>query len=187
MTKAEVRRRYKELRAALTASERSEKSLTIANRCLSLPIWDNSYYHVFLPILRHHEIDTECLLHVLAGKEKHIVVSRSDFANASMTHVLLEEGVRLRENAYGIPEPEGGTVVSDDRIDVVFVPLLAFDTTGHRVGYGKGFYDRFLSRCRPDAVKVGLSFFAAAEPWEDVFESDVRLDFCVTPERVYSF
>lgn len=187
MTKNDIRQLYKSKRTALTAAERDTYSLAIANQCLSLPIWNRTYFHVFLSIARLHEIDTEPLLHLLAGKDKSVVVSRSDFGTGTMQHFLLEDGVRLRENAYGIPEPEGGTPVTTDALDVIFVPLLAFDQAGNRVGYGKGFYDRFLAHCRPDAVKVGLSFFPPVASWEDVFESDVRLDYCVTPEGVFDF
>ena len=70
---------------------------------------------------------------------------------------------------------------------MVFVPLLAFDKKGHRVGYGKGFYDKFLSECKPDAIKIGLSFFEPEELITDVFESDVKLDYCVTPNSIHAF
>jgi 5-formyltetrahydrofolate cyclo-ligase len=72
-------------------------------------------------------------------------------------------------------------------IDVVFVPLLAYDKLGNRVGYGKGFYDKFLNQCKPDVLKIGLSFFEPEELIEDVFENDVKLDFCVTSEKVICF
>jgi 5-formyltetrahydrofolate cyclo-ligase len=55
------------------------------------------------------------------------------------------------------------------------------------VGYGKGFYDRFLSECNPETIKIGLSFFDAEELIEGVFENDVKLDYCVTPNTVFSF
>lgn len=187
MTKNDIRLHYRALRAALTPEQHAADSLSIANHCLSLPIWNGHYYHLFLPIERLREIDTEPLLHLLAGKDKSVVVSRSDFDTGAMQHFLLEDGVRLRANAYGIPEPENGTPVATDVLDVVFVPLLAFDANGHRVGYGKGFYDRFLAECRPDTVKVGLSFFPPVASWDDIWAQDVRLDFCVTPDRVYSF
>ena len=73
------------------------------------------------------------------------------------------------------------------KIDVVFVPLLAFDSKGHRVGYGKGFYDRFLNECRKDVITVGLSFFEAEDEFIEANETDVPLDYCVTPLKVYSF
>jgi len=187
MTKAEVRSHYKNLRRLLSAEALDAKSLDIANRALQLPVWSLEYFHVFLTIEALHEIDTQPLLHILSGKDKKTVVSKSDFKTGSMRHFLLEDGVKLVKNNYGIPEPENGIEIDAAKIDVVFVPLLAFDKSGNRVGYGKGFYDRFLAQCRPDAITVGLSFFEAVEPWEDVFESDIRLDYCLTPINTYTF
>jgi 5-formyltetrahydrofolate cyclo-ligase len=187
MTKKELRAKYKILRKNLTADEISEKSLTIANKLLSLPVWDKDFYHVFLPISEMNEVDTQFILHILSGKDKHIVVSRSDFDTRQMTHFLLADNTTIRKNEYGIPEPLDGIAIDTKKIDVVFVPLLAFDNSGNRVGYGKGFYDKFLAECRTDTIKIGLSFFDAVEPLEDVFESDVKLDYCVMPDNIYSF
>ncbi|MDP5026727.1 MAG: 5-formyltetrahydrofolate cyclo-ligase, partial [Flavobacterium sp.] len=85
------------------------------------------------------------------------------------------------------PEPIDGLEVPDAKIDVVFVPLLAYDKQGNRVGYGKGFYDNFLNKCKPETIKIGLSFFPPEEKIDDVSESDVKLDFCVTPDAIFSF
>jgi 5-formyltetrahydrofolate cyclo-ligase len=187
MTKKELRTKYKILRKSLTTDDISEKSLTIANKLLSLPIWEKEFYHVFLPIVEMNEVDTEFILHILQGKDKHIIVSRSDFNTRQMTHFLLTDSTKIRTNDYGIPEPVDGIAIDVEKIDVVFVPLLAFDDTGNRVGYGKGFYDKFLTECRADTIKIGLSFFDAVQAWEDVFESDVKLDYCITPDQVYLF
>src|SRR5690606_37923119 len=93
----------------------------------------------------------------------------------------------IRKNEWNIPEPVDGIEIDPKKIDVVFVPLLAFDEQGHRIGYGKGFYDKFLSECRPETIKIGLSFFEAESRIAQVFESDIALDYCVTPNRIYSF
>lgn len=77
--------------------------------------------------------------------------------------------------------------MDDKKIDVVFVPLLAFDKTGHRVGYGKGFYDDFLAKCRPQTIKIGLSFFDAEDHIEDIYQGDIPLDYCITPNKIYKF
>lgn len=187
MNKNDLRSEYKAKRKALSESEKEEKSLAIANKLLSLPIWELTYFHVFLPIVEMHEIDTECILHLLAGKDKEIVVSKSDFATRQMTHFLLTDNTKIKKNSYNIPEPVNGLEVPTTTIDVVFVPLLAFDVLGNRVGYGKGFYDKFLAQCKPETIKIGLSFFGAVDAIHDVFESDVKLDYCVTPEIVYTF
>lgn len=187
MSKKEIRKTYKTLRAALSEEEVEQKSLEIANRLLSLGIWDYTYFHLFLPIIRQREVDTTFILHILSGRDKQIVVSRSDFATMDMSAILLTDSTVLRNNEYGIAEPEDGIDVPLNKIEVVFVPLLAFDVKGHRIGYGKGFYDRFLARLPEHVVKIGLSFFDAEPEFQEVFESDIRLNYCVTPERVYRF
>jgi 5-formyltetrahydrofolate cyclo-ligase len=186
MEKSEIRELYKKKRELLSDSEIESHSLEIANNCLSLPIWDKNYYHVFLPIKRNKEVNTEFLLHILQGKDKSVVLSRSSFRTREMTHILLQENTVIRSNNYGIPEPVEGLEVSPRQLDIVFVPLLAFNEQGHRIGYGKGFYDRFLSECREDCTKIGLSFFEK----ETLFiheNMDFPLDYCITPKKNYGF
>lgn len=187
MLKKQLRTKYKEIRKQLTEVDIEDKSLAIANAVLTLPIWDKTYFHVFLPITEHKEVNTEFILHLLAGKDKEIVVSKSDFETRKMTHFLLTDNTKIKKNEYNIPEPVNGLEVPANKIDVVFVPLLAFDKKGHRVGYGKGFYDQFLSQCKPEVIKIGLSFFEAEDLIEDVYENDVVLDYCVTVDGVYEF
>ena len=187
MNKKELRIQYKALRNQLSEEDLEEMSLAIANKVLTLPIWEKNYFHIFLPITEHKEVNTEFILHLLSGKDKEIIISKSDFETREMTHFLLTDNTKIKKNEYNIPEPVDGLEVPTKKIDVVFVPLLAFDKTGHRAGYGKGFYDKFLTECKPETIKIGLSFFEAEETIEDVFENDVKLDYCVTPNGVYRF
>jgi 5-formyltetrahydrofolate cyclo-ligase len=187
MVKKDLRLKYKNLRKNLTEDAIEELSLAIANQLVQLDIWDKTYYHIFLPIVEQKEVDTEFILQILAGKDKEIVVSKSDFETRKMTHFLVTENTKFRKNEYNIPEPYTGLEVPVSKIEVVFVPLLAFDKKGNRVGYGKGFYDTFLSECKPETIKIGLSFFEPEELILDVFENDVRLDYCITPEKIYTF
>ena len=187
MNKKELRTKYKALRSQLSEEDLEEMSLAIANKVLTLPVWEKTYFHVFLPIAEQKEVDTEFILHLLSGKDKEIVISKSDFETREMTHFLLTDNTKIKKNQYHIPEPVDGLEVPTKKIDVVFVPLFAFDQTGHRAGYGKGFYDKFLKECKSETIKIGLSFFEAEEKIEDVFENDVKLDYCVTPKTVYQF
>lgn len=187
MLKKKLRKKYKELRQGLTPEAIEGKSLAIANRLLQLGVWDKTYYHLFLSIEEQKEIDTEFILQILAGKDKEIVVSKSDFTSLEMTHYLLTDNTKFKKNEYNIPEPVDGLEVPVTKIDVVFVPLLAFDLNGNRVGYGKGFYDKFLSQCKPDTIKIGLSFFETEDKFDDISENDIQLDFCVTPNKIYFF
>ena len=187
MNKKELREKYKIKRQELTQIQMEEMSLSIANNVLKLDIWNNIYFHVFLPIEIQNEVNTQYILHILQGKDKEIIVSKSDFETLEMTHYLLTDNTKIKVNKYNIPEPIDGIEVPVSKIDVVFVPLLAFDKIGNRVGYGKGFYDEFLSQCKPETIKIGLSFFDSEQNITDVFMNDVKLDICVTPNQVYSF
>jgi 5-formyltetrahydrofolate cyclo-ligase len=194
MDKKVLRSKYKVLRQSLTQEEIEAKSLAIANQLLRMDavpslklVWNKLYYHLFLTIEEQKEINTEYILQILAGKDKEIVISKCDFATLRMTHFLLTDNTKIKKNSYNVPEPVDGLEVPDAKIDVVFVPLLAYDKQGNRVGYGKGFYDNFLSKYKPETIKIGLSFFPPEEKIEDVSENDVKLDFCVTPEGIFEF
>jgi len=187
MTKTDLRKLYKLKRDALNAEAIEDLSFEIANQLLKLPIWNKFYYHVFLSIQEFKEVNTEAILNILSGKDKNIVISKSDFKTLEMTHYLLTDSTVIKIGHFNIPEPVDGIEISTDKIEVVFVPLLAFDRQGHRVGYGKGFYDIFLKKCNPKTVKIGLSFFEVEDVIEDTNENDMKLDFCVTPNQVYKF
>lgn len=187
LDKKSLRKKYSELRQMLELDDIEELSLQIANQALKLPIWNKTYYHIFLSIANKKEINTDYLMHILQGKDKSIVVARADFNTSELIHFLLQENTTIKLSEYGIPEPVSGIELPSDMMEVVFVPLLAFDYDGNRIGYGKGFYDRFLSECKENTLFIGLSFFPPEEeeiPYEDM---DVPLHFCITPKRIYSF
>lgn len=187
MTKSELRKKYKALRRSLTQNQIEDLSLQIANQLLKLPIWEYAFYHLFLSIEKHREVNTEYILNILSGKDKNIVISKSDFKIREMTHFLLTDNTKIKKNKWHIPEPVDGIEIDTTKINVVFVPLLAFDKLGNRVGYGKGFYDKFLVECQPETIKIGLSFFEAEDKIEDVFSTDIKLNYCITPSKKYSF
>lgn len=185
--KNKLRSKYESLRENLSNNQIEEFSLEIANKLLQLPIWSLEYYHIFLSITEKKEIDTEFILHILQGKDKNVVISKSDFSTRKLQNFLLTDSTVIRKNKWNIPEPVDGIEIPTEKIDVVFVPLLAFDLTGHRLGYGKGFYDIFLASCRPDVIKVGVSFFEAEKLIPELENSDIAIDYCVTPYKTYVF
>jgi 5-formyltetrahydrofolate cyclo-ligase len=93
---------------------------------------------------------------------------------------------QLKKNNWGILEPSQGIPTPPEKIDLVLVPLLAFDKQGNRVGYGKGYYDRFLSTCSPETKKVGISLFSSEEEIHTT-DTDVQLDQCITPIELLTF
>lgn len=187
MKKSELRQKYKQLRSQLSENEIDDFSIAIANQLLTLDIWNKSFYHIFLTIEEQKEINTDFILNILAGKDKHIVISKSNFNDYSMSHYLLTDSTTIKKNRYNIPEPIDGIEIKPSQLEVVFIPLLAFDTTGNRIGYGKGFYDRFLANCKPETIKIGLSFFKAEDEISDFSENDIKLDYCIVPDKIYHF
>lgn len=186
MLKKDLRLKYTSLRKDISPQALLNSSLTIANKLLELPIWHGNNYHIFLPISSKNEVDTSFILSILHGKDKNIILPKITDEH-TLEHILLTDNTKLAVNSWGVPEPVEGIEIMASKIDVVFMPLLAFDTNGNRVGYGKGFYDSFLSQCKKDVIKVGLSTFKAEDEIIDVSEHDIPLDFCVTQENIYSF
>lgn len=187
MLKKDLRKLYKTKRNELSLDQIDELSLAIANQLLTLPIWKGTYYHLFLSIEEQKEIQTEYILHILHAKDKEVVVPKSNFDNNTLTNFLLTDNTKIKKNEYNIPEPIDGIEVPNNKLEVIFIPLLAFDKKGNRVGYGKGFYDNMLAQCKPNCIKIGLSFFEAETEITDTFEGDIPLDYCVTSKKVYTF
>ena len=101
-----------------------------------------------------------------------------------MTHHVYTDSKGLEKNIFDIMEPQNENA-HQGSIDMVLIPLLAFDQHGYRVGYGKGFYDRFLQGI--STKKVGLSLFPPVAEITDTDVHDVRMDLCLTPGEIYEF
>ena len=172
-------------RIALSHKTHEKKSFEITNQCLKLPIWKKDYFHLFLPIERKAEIDTTLILTLLQGRDKQIIVPKIE--GTRLESILLTDNTKLKINNWGIPEPEKGLIIDPKQIEVVFIPLLIFDKKGNRVGYGKGYYDQFLISCKPNVLKIGLSFFEAIDEIEGINSNDLILDYCVTPMGIKAF
>ena len=185
LTKLALRRSFLKKRHALSDKEHEDMSFAIANNCLKLPIWHLDYYHIYLPIKAKAEIDTTLILTLLQGKDKQVILPR--IKGSELEHILLTDITKLKTNTLGIVEPEKGIKISPEQIDVIFLPLLAWDKSGNRLGYGKGFYDNFLSLCKTNIIKVGLSFFDPVDKIVDIRSKDVRMDFCVNPDGIKKF
>src|SRR5690554_8085167 len=128
MTKAELRKTYKLIRQEISSEAIEELSLQIANRLLTIDVCEYSFYHLFLSIVEHKEINTDYILNILSGKDKNIVISKSDFSTGNMVHFLLTDNTVIKKNSYNIPEPIDGIEVPNKKLEVIFVPLLAFDS-----------------------------------------------------------
>ena len=189
MTKAELRTLYKQRRIDLSKEDLQKLNSSLLNQLKAIDWSKFTYLHVFLSIEKFNEPDTLGFIKWIRSEYAHIklVLSKSDFSTGSMTNYLFDSSIRLELNEWGIPEPVEGIVIEDKVIDAVIVPLLVVDKFGNRVGYGKGFYDRFLQKCKTDITTFGLSFFDLVSPIDDVDVWDQKLNFCVTPNEVYHF
>ena len=185
MNKIEARKKYLDLRKKLNNVQIISKSISISNNLQDLPIWEHNFYHIYLPIKEKNEVDTMPIINILNNKKKKVLIPKSDFNNTTMKSFLLNDNTVLKKNNYGITEPINNEEFLG-RIDVIFIPLVAYDLIGNRVGYGKGFYDKFLRNQNNKILRVGLSFFNP-EKRIKIDEHDENLDFCVTPNRIFSF
>ena len=189
MTKAELRRSFLAKRKAITTDERRRWSRMIADNFLAgFDLSTVSKLHTFIPIDKFNEVDTMLIVRHVWAEFPHIrtYAPRINAETGNLESVAFAGGTELTETAWGIHEPAPDDIAADSDIDLVITPGLAFDTNMHRVGYGKGFYDRFLTNCRADCQKVGVSFFQPVERIDDIHDGDVQLDFCVTPAAVFA-
>ena len=190
MNKSELRKIYLAEQKNLSPFERRGKSARIAARFFApFDLTAVKFLHCFLPIEKFGEIDTRIIFEKIRrdfpGVET--LAPRVDFQTGEIENLRCAPDTELAANAWQILEPARGEILESAKIDLVLVPLLCFDARGFRVGYGKGFYDRFLKNCRADCLKIGLSYFAPVARIADAEDFDVKLDFCVTPEMIVDF
>jgi 5-formyltetrahydrofolate cyclo-ligase len=188
MTKKEARKIFKEKRSTVSESDRLkwDDLVLIQFQTLDLPYVD--YILSFYPIFENKEINTFIITDYLHFKNPALNICYPKMISGNqMLAISCNADSVFEANEYGILEPLDTDSVDPVHLDLVIVPLLAFDEKGYRVGYGKGYYDRFLKNCREDCLKVGFSYFEAVSHIEDAAEFDVPLDLCITPQRTYVF
>ena len=185
MDKKNLRLLYKKKRAELDSIKIEELSIEIANQILKLPIWSFEFFHIFMGVDKLKEINTNYIISVLQGRDKNIIIPKV-ISDAKLNHYLLNDSTKLKLNKWNVLEPVNGIDIKPKKVQVVFVPLLAYDNYGNRVGYGKGYYDKFLSKCTKECLKIGLSFFT---PEKKIMSTslDIKLNLCVTPKKIYNF
>lgn len=187
MLKEEIRLLYKEKRALLDQKELTKRSKQVTERVLSSIVFKGKIISLFLSIQRLSELNTQFLLDALLKQEVVLSFPKMNASDYSLTHCRITENSTYSENAFGVREPVEGETIDAASFDIVIVPLLAFDKEGNRVGYGKGYYDRFLADCSPNCLFIGLSLMDECVEIDDVEPTDIPLHFCVTPSNIYSF
>ena len=186
MKKSEIRKRYLEKKESLTDTEVQSSSQQIFENFISeFDLKKDQKVHCFLSIPEKGEVDTSSFLNYFFENEIRVFVPK--IVKGKLISLEITKETPLIESAWGIKEPAGNEDCGVKDFDFIITPLLYSDQFGNRVGYGKGFYDRFFSEISPNAIKVGVSFFPANEKVEDISEFDVPLNYLVTPTEVLSF
>lgn len=189
MTKESLRQEYKVKRAALHPADRLRMDDLLLLQFQQFDFSDIETLFSYWPIDSHGEPNT----HLFSGYLRHMVPGLTiaypvtDENAISMTALTINEDTVYRTNEWGITEPKEGYALLPEQIDLVLVPLLVFDREGYRVGYGKGFYDRYLSRCRKEVISIGFSYFDPVDKISDTDQFDVPLSYCITPQKTYEF
>ncbi len=187
MLKADIRKLYKQKRKAISDPDKDklEDLLLIQFQRSGIYVPQNILTYSFSPAL--DEIDPNLIMRYCSFINPEVIFHFPVINGLDMQVMATDDDTQFRINEFHIDEPVNGRITDTTQIDLVIVPLLAFDGRGNRVGFGKGYYDRFLKKCRPDCITAGLSYFEPLQIIEDLDEYDVPLDHVLTPHQCYSF
>lgn len=181
MKKQELRKIYKQKRKELSEKQKNTFQNNVNKQVFALDYTTVNTVHIFLTIKRHNEFNTKPIIDFFRDQQKTIIISKSNFETNILEHFIYDKSTVIKTNAWGIPEPVNGEKIDAQKIDLVFVPLLISDKKNYRVGYGKGFYDRFLESCNPSVKTIGLNFFKPIAKIEDINKFDIALDTVIFP------
>lgn len=188
MKKKDIRKEYVMRRSSIPAAGQVDMDAQILDLFRTLALQGVEYLLTYSPMPDRKEFDPAPCEALLNLENDPLQVYLPKLTHSEwMEAVPKDVNSYLILNKYNIAEPVSDEFIDPQLLDAVFIPLLAFDERGYRVGYGKGYYDRFLARCAQDVVKIGFSYFPPLNIIDDVNEFDIPLNFCITPERVYEF
>lgn len=187
--KKAIRNAYLEKRAVLTLAQKHALLAAMIDTMQQIPATDAKMLMGYKAINRKNEVPTELFEQILFDQDNDLQVCYPsvDFETRQMVAYLDDESIEWEHARFGLLQPCAGHMVPPEKIDIIFVPLLAFDLNGYRLGYGMGFYDRFLCLCRKDVLKIGLCWFEAETRLPEIQPYDVPLNYCITPNRLYVF
>ena len=180
-----LRQLFKKQRSELTHNQVNILNKHIFKNLITIKIWDNNFYHLYLSNDLNKEVETNKLINLLFDKNKRVFVPK--IVGKDLIHIEINKNTSYSKNKLGIREPVSSIKIDEDLFEVIFVPLLAFDKQGDRVGYGGGYYDKFLVNIKQNAITIGLSLFDPIDKIIDIEKHDIKLDYVVTPKTVYNF
>lgn len=181
--KNDLRRYYLNQRSKLSAEAVRKKSKMATDRIIGSERFKNAeIIHSYIPIQNKNELDTLPIINYALTNKKTVVVPKVADDNR-LGHYVIESLDDLKTNKWNIPEPVGGTKIEPRRLSLVIVPMVAGDRKKNRIGYGKGYYDRFLIGLK--AFKIGVLFDCQlSDKYLPVEPFDVPLDRLVTESQI---
>lgn len=188
MNKDALRRLYKSQRINLSLDERKQAEQMMIRRFTE---WmkGKSFHSVmsYLPFLKYNEPDPNIFIRIIKSYTPELIVAFPKMKGDDLIAVV-PTSTRVEDaNPFGLPEFAEYNIFPPENLDLIFVPLLVADRAGYRVGYGKGYYDRFLTNTNTNGTTIGISYFDLIDKIEDIHEADVPLDYCITPKGVIGF
>lgn len=189
MDKAQLRKEYLTKRKALSTSEKSKLNDLLLIQLQRLPIPFVQTVLNYIPIESKAEPNTYLFAHYLEFiiPELQLAYPIADMKAGTMQAFAVDDATEFEQKAFGLIEPISDIIVRPTTIDMVIVPLIVADKDGYRVGYGKGVYDKYLSQCREDVLRLGFSFFDPIDKISDKHENDLPLDVLITPQEIIYF
>lgn len=179
--KKALREEMKRRRFALAEPEIRSKSEEICTKALSLA---NGSETVMVYVSKKPEVDTGSLIAGLIARGIRVIVPIIERETTSLRLSYLDDPSVLAPSTFNVPEPVGNELPASPRdVQLVIIPIVAFDRRGDRLGYGAGYYDRFLSGNR-DIPKIGLAFACQEAGFIPSDENDVRMDAIITEDAI---
>jgi 5-formyltetrahydrofolate cyclo-ligase len=183
--KAILRHNLRAQRAALAGAEIRQKSAAIAARVCALSTFAASRT-IMVYLALPQEVQTAEIIRAAQHQHTRVVVPVVN-GTTLLAVELPRETAQLRRGPYGILEPSSRTAcVCPAEIDLLIVPGLAFDRQGGRIGFGKGYYDRFLSQLPAMTCACGLAFACQIVPCVPRLPHDICMQYIVTEQETIS-
>ncbi len=183
--KNELRSRLLEKRRDLSERLLSHISRRIYVRLIEFDVFASARnIHVYLPIIENREVDTWDIINTADKMGKEIVVPVMKSGSINLRHCRLKPGkTKLKHNELGIPEPREQEEYSDPEVDLIIVPMVGGDHYCNRLGYGRGYYDRFL-KTQSNATTIGIMPDECLVPNIPTEEHDIPLNCIVTETTI---
>ena len=172
MEKSEIRREIREQKRRLTPAQIEKASAALAEQLCSHPLY-LAARSVYGYLSYNQEVRTVPMLEQALRDGKKVAVPKC--YGDEMKFIYLDDLTKVAKGYAGIPEPIADEPVAHDETALVLMPGLAFDPQGHRIGYGGGFYDKFLSR-EPNHPTLALCYDFQMLPHLDTEEHDIPVD-----------